>query len=64
MPEADLKKAQKEFTPEELARWSTTSNVPEGKLQHLGPVIQFSETPARWTRPTVPLGYHQPAWPS
>jgi hypothetical protein len=61
--EAELKKAQKEFTPEELARWSMTSDVPEGKLQHLGPTLQMSETSPRWLRPTVPLGYHKPEWP-
>jgi crotonobetainyl-CoA:carnitine CoA-transferase CaiB-like acyl-CoA transferase len=64
VPESELKKAQKEFTPEELARWSMTSNVPEGKLQHLGPTLRMSETPPRWARPTVPLGYHPPAWPA
>jgi crotonobetainyl-CoA:carnitine CoA-transferase CaiB-like acyl-CoA transferase len=63
VPEAELKKAQKEFTPEELARWSMTSNVPEGKLQHLGPTLRMSETPPRWVRPTVPLGHHKPEWP-
>jgi crotonobetainyl-CoA:carnitine CoA-transferase CaiB-like acyl-CoA transferase len=64
VPESDLKKAQKDFTPEELARWSMTSKVPDGVLQHLGPVLRLSETPPRWARPTVPLGYHRPEWPA
>jgi len=64
VPEAELKDVPKEFTPAELERWSMTSNTPVGRLQHLGPVIRLSETPPRWTRPTVPLGYHPPVWPT
>jgi crotonobetainyl-CoA:carnitine CoA-transferase CaiB-like acyl-CoA transferase len=64
VPEAELRDVPKEFTPAELERWSMTSNTPVGRLQHLGPVIRLSETPPRWTRPTVPLGYHQPVWPT
>ena len=64
VPEAELRKARKEFTTKELSHWSMTSNTPDGRLQHLGPVIGLSETPPRWTRPTVPLGYHQPVWPT
>jgi crotonobetainyl-CoA:carnitine CoA-transferase CaiB-like acyl-CoA transferase len=64
VPEAGLKNVAKEFTPAELERWSMTSNTPDGRLQHLGPVIRLSETPPRWARPTVPLGYHQPEWPT
>ena len=64
VPEAELKNVPKEFTAAELARWSMTSNTPVGRLQHLGPVIRLSETPPRWARPTVPLGYHPPVWPT
>ena len=64
VPEAQLKDVAKEFTAEEIARWSIMSDTPVGKLQHLAPVVQLSETPARWARPTVPLGYHEPAWPA
>ena len=64
VPEADLKGVPKEFTPEEIERWSMISDTPVGRLQHLGPVVRLSETPPRWARPTVPLGYHQPAWPA
>jgi crotonobetainyl-CoA:carnitine CoA-transferase CaiB-like acyl-CoA transferase len=62
VPEADLKEVPKEFTPEELARWSMTSDTPAGRLHHLGPVVRLSETPPRWARPSVPLGYHEPVW--
>ena len=63
IPESRLQNVPKEFSPEEIARWSTTCDTPAGRLRHLAPVVQLSETPARWTRPSVPLGYHEPAWP-
>jgi len=63
VPEAQLKDVAKEFTAEELARWSMTSDTPVGRLRHLAPVLRLSETAPRWSRPTVPLGYHEPVWP-
>jgi crotonobetainyl-CoA:carnitine CoA-transferase CaiB-like acyl-CoA transferase len=64
VPEARLTGVPREFSSEELERWSMTSVTPAGRLQHLAPVIQLSETPPRWARPSVPLGYHEPAWPA
>ena len=64
VPETDLKDVPKEFTPEELERWSMTSETPVGRLRHLGPVVRLSETPPRWARPSVPLGYNEPVWPA
>jgi crotonobetainyl-CoA:carnitine CoA-transferase CaiB-like acyl-CoA transferase len=64
VPEVELKDVPKEFTPAELERWSTTSDTPVGRLHHLGPVVRLSETPPRWARPSVPLGYHEPVWPT
>jgi len=64
VPEAALANVPKEFLPDELARWSTTSNTPVGRLAHLKPVVQLSETPPFWARPSVPLGYNEPAWPA
>ena len=64
VPEAELKDVPKEFTPAELERWSMTSDTPVGRLHHLGPVVRLSETPPRWARPSVPLGYHEPVWPA
>jgi crotonobetainyl-CoA:carnitine CoA-transferase CaiB-like acyl-CoA transferase len=64
VPEADLKNVPNDFTAEELERWSMTSETPVGRLRHLAPVLQLSETPPRWARPTVPLGFHQPVWPA
>ncbi|MGH7353138.1 MAG: CoA transferase [Candidatus Rokuibacteriota bacterium] len=64
VPEAQLKDVPKEFTPGELERWSTTSQTPAGRLDHLAPVLHLSETPPRWARPAVPLGYNEPVWPA
>ena len=64
VPEAELKDVAKEFTPEELQRWSIESQTPAGKLRHLRPTVQLSETPPYWARPSVPLGYNEPAWPA
>src|SRR5262245_56472079 len=64
VPEAKLKDVPKEFTSAELQRWSTTSDTPVGRLHHLAPVLRLSETPPRWARNTVPLGFHPPVWPA
>ena len=64
VPEAELKDVPTEFTPAELERWSMTSDTPVGRLHHLGPVVRLSETPPRWARPSVPLGYNEPVWPA
>jgi hypothetical protein len=64
VPEAALRSVPKDFNPAEIERWSTTSTTPDGRLQHLAPVVRLSETPPRWSRPSVPLGYHQPEWPA
>ena len=63
VPEAELKDVPKDFTSAEIERWSMTSNTPDGRLQHLAPLVRLSETPPRWSRTSVPLGYHEPVWP-
>ena len=63
VPQAELSDVPKEFTTEEIERWSTTTETPMGRLKHLGPVVQLSETPSRWARPSVPNGYNDPVWP-
>lgn len=60
---AQLGDVPEEFTAAELEGWSIESSTPMGRLRHLGPVVQLSETPARWARPSVPLGYDAAAWP-
>jgi crotonobetainyl-CoA:carnitine CoA-transferase CaiB-like acyl-CoA transferase len=64
IPAAALRDVPAEFSPEEVASWSTESETPSGRLRHLKPVVQLSETPPYWARPSVPLGYHQPVWPA
>jgi crotonobetainyl-CoA:carnitine CoA-transferase CaiB-like acyl-CoA transferase len=61
---SELHRAVSEFTPAEIEAWTTTSTTPRGKLWHLAPVTQMSETPPHWDKPTVPLGYHAPVWPA
>jgi hypothetical protein len=63
VPPAALKGIPAEFTASELERWSAVSETPSGRLRHLKPAAQLSETPPHWARPAVPLGYHRPTWP-
>ena len=39
-------------------------DAPDGRIRYLKPVIGLSETPPYFSRPPVPLGYHQPTWTS
>lgn len=64
VPEPELRDVSAEFDAAEIKSWSTTSDVPEGRLGHLAPTLQLSETQPYWARPTVPLGYHDPVWPA
>ena len=63
VPEGELRDVPDEFTAAEIERWSTCSDIPSGRLSHLAPVLELSETAPHWARPTVPLGYHHPVWP-
>lgn len=64
VPEVELKDVPKEFTAAEIERWSIETDTPAGRLKHLKPTVQLSETAPCWARPSVPNGYHQPAWPA
>jgi hypothetical protein len=64
VPAVSLKDVPAEFGEEELEHWSTVSETPSGRLRHLKPVVQMSETAPHWARPSVPLGYHRPVWPA
>ena len=46
----------------EVSPFLTASDTPFGRLAHLGPVLEMSETAPRWTLPTVPLGTHRAEW--
>ena len=48
---------------EEMPGLTMETESPAGRIGHLKPVVQLSETPLRWARPPVPLGHHRPAWP-
>jgi crotonobetainyl-CoA:carnitine CoA-transferase CaiB-like acyl-CoA transferase len=39
------------------------TDSPYGRIRHVRPVVELSETPARWTRPAAPPGTHPAAWP-
>ncbi len=60
MPRTDAPGAG--LSPEQVKPFTTRSETAWGTLSHLGPIVELSETPARWTRPTVPLGTHAPEW--
>ena len=59
----DYEKAPKELPAEELQPLMVEHDSPIGRVTNLAPVVQMSETPARWARPAVPRGYHKPEWP-
>jgi crotonobetainyl-CoA:carnitine CoA-transferase CaiB-like acyl-CoA transferase len=44
----------------EAATMETLS--PVGVIRHLRPVVEMSETPPRWERPPVPLGFNRAEW--
>ncbi len=50
------------LTREILTPLMATSHTPHGKLRHLGPVLEMSETVPRWQLPSVPLGTHPASW--
>ena len=52
-----------ELPADELQSLMTESESPMGRLSHLAPVIQMSETPAHWVKPAVPIGSSPPVWP-
>jgi crotonobetainyl-CoA:carnitine CoA-transferase CaiB-like acyl-CoA transferase len=64
VPAAALKDVPNEIPQADIDRWSIESDTPVGKLRHLGPTVQLSETKPYWARPSVPLGYNEPAWPA
>lgn len=51
-------------TPADVPDLLATRDTPFGRLTHVIPAARLSDTPCSWTRPVVPLGTHQPAWPA
>ena len=53
-----------ELPPDVLATLLTEHDSPWGRVTHLKPAVQLSETPGRWVRPASPRGSHAAAWPA
>lgn len=49
--------------PAEVDSWRINSPSGFGGVRHLRPAVRMSATPARWARPTTPLGAAAAAWP-
>ena len=47
---------------EDVTPFSGVSETEWGRVNHLRPVVQMSETPPHWQQPTSPLGSHAPKW--
>ena len=60
---ASIEDVPDDLSADEIERLTIDKQTPLGRLRHLAPVVQMSETKARWTRPPVPLGTHAPLWP-
>jgi len=60
---AVLEDVPDDLPADEIARLTSETQTPLGRLLHLAPIVRMSETKARWTRPPVPLGTHPPRWP-
>ena len=51
-----------ELAPEELAKITMESDGPFGRLTHLKPILQLSDTPPYYARPAEPLGTSPATW--
>ena len=47
-----------------ISRFSFDTDSPLGVIRSLRPALELSQTPPYWSRPPVPVGYHQPVWPA
>jgi crotonobetainyl-CoA:carnitine CoA-transferase CaiB-like acyl-CoA transferase len=51
-----------ELPADRLDELMMVSDTPFGRLRHLAPAAQLTETPPRWDRPSVPLDHDPPVW--
>jgi hypothetical protein len=51
-----------ELPADRLDELMMVSDTPVGRLRHLAPAAQLTETPPRWDRPSVPLDHDPPVW--
>ncbi len=61
---SDYKGLPEDLPAAELEPLLGEMDCPEGRIRYLKPVLGLSATPPHFSRPPVPLGYHQPAWTS
>jgi len=64
LDDAEYANVPAELPADELQSLLMQHDSPVGRVTHLAPIVQMSETPARWSRPVVPRGYHKPVWPA
>ena len=64
LPREAYQHAPADLPAEAIAPLCTEVDFPGGRIRYLAPIVRMSETPARWDRPPVPLGYHPAAWPA
>lgn len=58
----DASNARAELADDEIAAITMETGGPFGRLRHLKPVVQLSETPSFYARPAEPLGSSKPEW--
>jgi crotonobetainyl-CoA:carnitine CoA-transferase CaiB-like acyl-CoA transferase len=61
---AELQNVPVEFPADVMKRLLMEHDSPWGRVTHLAPAVQLSETPGRWARPAAPRGSHPPVWPA
>ena len=59
---ADVANTPADLPAERLDALMMTSETPFGRLRHLAPIAQLSETLPRWEQPSVPLAHNPPQW--
>jgi crotonobetainyl-CoA:carnitine CoA-transferase CaiB-like acyl-CoA transferase len=59
----ELDRSLNGLTRPEAEALQIQADSPYGPMRFLRPVVQLSETPARWARPTPKLGADEPRWP-
>src|SRR5689334_6846404 len=59
---AALRDVPNDLSPQEINQLMSESITPVGRLRHLAPIVQMSETKAYWAVPAVPLGTHPAQW--
>lgn len=50
------------FSEADIEALSVETDTHWGRMRHLAPIVQLSQTPARWEQPCVPLGTDPPRW--